>query len=243
MPSPNRYNLGNLPQTTDPQTRRVFQDLVDRVNYLTGELDRVRENLPELGARKEKPVPGIITIPGLGADGSIRVSADGVIVSYTNPIQSFGDVGTFFNDTVVYSTGANTTETTFTSRTFPANFFARNGDAIIIIIRANDAANGNGKRFRSYFDSTVVFDTTALASQGAHFHIELWFRENNNTLSEIRLHNYLAGAFTAAPNINFQNPVNFGIEHTFSTTGQNSVANAGDITQAGLLMLKCEVPR
>lgn len=87
--SPNQYTLPTLPGT-DPQSRRVMQDLVDQLNYLTGEVDRVRNSISAqamVGAKKENPQPGIITIPAVNLDtqpGFIRVNPDGVIKSYTD---------------------------------------------------------------------------------------------------------------------------------------------------------------
>lgn len=79
MPNPNLY----VPSW--PLTHREYQNLVDRVNYLTMEVDRMRGGIPDPGARKENPQPGVITIPSPTGDGFIRVNSDGTIVSYTNP--------------------------------------------------------------------------------------------------------------------------------------------------------------
>ena len=99
---PNLYSLPSMPGT-DPLMLRFFQDLVDRTNYLTTELDRVRGNIPsqlDVRAHKESPPQGIIKIPSPQGDGFIRVSKDGVIVSYANPIPAINYPRLIFTDTV-----------------------------------------------------------------------------------------------------------------------------------------------
>src|SRR5262245_14063568 len=87
MPS-NKSNLYVLP--SDHNNRRVMQDLVDRVNFLTGELDRVRglANSASPGvdaAKRESPGTGILEIPSPSGSGFIRVNEDGVIKDYAAP--------------------------------------------------------------------------------------------------------------------------------------------------------------
>lgn len=110
----NLYAVPSLPNL-DPQAKRVIEDLAARVNYLTTELDRVRGSMPDPGAQKERPIPGIITIPPtgtLGQSGSVRVNQDGVIVSYVNPNGSFPYLGNMFLDYTTTTTVANTTTET-----------------------------------------------------------------------------------------------------------------------------------
>src|SRR5688572_11066579 len=117
----------------DPQTARTMRDLVDRVNYLTTELDMVRgmiiSSSPGVdAARRENPQPGIVTIPCRedgGQDGFIRVNSDGVINSYVNPIESlfpYADI------TIVGNVGAGTD--TLHTFTLPAGTLSLDGDWI-----------------------------------------------------------------------------------------------------------------
>src|SRR5690242_20036603 len=110
---PNQYVVPALPGL-DPRVNRVIQDLADRVNYLTTELDRVRGGMPDPGARRENPQPGFITIPSPSGDGDgfIRVNEDGVIKSYTNPTVVGGMRRNLFLDYTTTTTVANTTTET-----------------------------------------------------------------------------------------------------------------------------------
>lgn len=140
----------------DPQTTRVFRDLVERVNYLTTELDRVRENIPNPGARKENPQSGIISIPCRndgGQDGFIRVSSDGVISSYANSVESLFP---YTDITIVGNVGAGTD--TLHTFTLPANTLASDGDWIRFVYAGTFATNDNDKRIQILFDGQVFED-------------------------------------------------------------------------------------
>ena len=87
---PNLYHPGTMPGL-DPRTNRVMMDLFDRVNYLTTELDRVRGMAESASpgvdsAKREQNTEGLITIPGSKSNGFIRVSKDGVIISYASEV-------------------------------------------------------------------------------------------------------------------------------------------------------------
>lgn len=155
---PNQYSL-NLPGI-DPQTARVFQDLADRVNYLTTEVDRIRGDIPtrvSVKAKKENPIPGILSIPCRedgGQDGFVRVNPDGVIVSYANPVESifpYVDVSVVGNVT----TGLDQLH----SFTLPANTLANNGDALWVRYGGVFANNDNDKRIRTEFDGVATHDS------------------------------------------------------------------------------------
>jgi hypothetical protein len=122
----NRYVIPTLPNT-DPRVTRVIQDLADRVNYLTDEIGRVRavaNDVTEL-AKKERPVQGVLNLPGqAGAgDGFIRISKDGVIISYASPIRNA------YTLPLDLSSGETSitvnTETILRQTSIPANFLKR----------------------------------------------------------------------------------------------------------------------
>lgn len=82
----NRYVPGSIPGV-DPQTARLIQKLYEQDNQLKDEIDNLRKSIPDAGVQRERPVPGILTIPGNSSDGFLRVNPEGLIKSYTNPVQ------------------------------------------------------------------------------------------------------------------------------------------------------------
>lgn len=128
---PNQYVL-----PSDPNNPRVMQDLVDRINFLTGEVERMKEqqmNLIAPFATKASPAPGIISLPSLGAPGFIRVTPDGIVHSYSGPtnISSNGQIiGLPYvihtNFTTVGNVGGGVD--TLHTYTMPANTLAADGD-------------------------------------------------------------------------------------------------------------------
>jgi hypothetical protein len=165
--SPNLYTLGNLPGV-EPQTRRVFQDLVDQLNFLTGEVGRLRERdlevIPKGVALKQSPIEGIITIPYRnygGQDGQIRVSRDGVIVSYVNPAESifpYVDLSVIGNIT----TGTDNLH----SFTLPAGVLDEDGDALIVKYGGFFAGNANSKRIQPNFGGQNVVNIQLAQNAG-----------------------------------------------------------------------------
>jgi len=158
---PNLYSPPSLPEA-DPQTSRVIRDLVDRINFLTTEVDRVGKAAPislEGYAAKEKPIQGIITIPARdsgGQDGLIKVSKDGVISSYVNASESIfpyidlstaGNVGGGVDPLHGYS--------------LQAGVLANDGDFLLIKYAGNIAANDNDKQIIALFDSQTFIDTAS----------------------------------------------------------------------------------
>lgn len=237
---PNLYALPTLPGT-DPQSRRVMQDLVDQLNYLTGEVERLKREIPDVGARKENPQPGIISIPSFDSNGFIRVNEDGVIVSYVNPspmLLNVGLSGSYFTDVATYQTGANTNETDFSVKIVEANTFADDGDFMLFTSRSLYAANANTKRYRIYWDSSPFFDTGTVAFNGsAQFLIGMIYRENSTTL-KTAFANLVGTAINPAVSITAVTSTSFTVNRTLKITAQNGTASAGDITQAGVFILK-----
>jgi hypothetical protein len=247
------YQPGSIDGLSSSANREV-QNIYDRLNYLTQEVQRLGGIDPTTGmAKAEKPQAGIITIPGEAQDGFIRVNVDGVISSYVNPVASLIGLslfGSYLTDVTVYQTGGNTTETNFTVKTLESNLLANDGDFLLLLSRTLYANNGNTKRFRIYFDATPIFDTTAFAFTGIaggepQFNIALLQRESSVTLSYIFANLVFTGAGLVSSFLSqgFINPMNFVSSHILKSTGQNGAASPGDITQAGFFILKGDAKR
>ena len=84
-----KYVPGHIPGV-EPRTARLIQQLYEMNNQLSDEVGKLRASMPPVGAKKENPQKGMLFIPGNINDGFARVSPDGVIVSYTNPVQQGG---------------------------------------------------------------------------------------------------------------------------------------------------------
>lgn len=176
----------------------------------------------------------------LGDVGGPR--SDQLDAELNNIINAFNiGFGVYFADVAVRQTGANTTETDFSTKTVLANTFANNGDLMIFASRTVYAANANTKRYRVYWDSSVIFDSGAVAFNGVNqFLIGVIFRENSTTLSTI-FANIVGTAINPAVSTTFVNTTSFTVNRTLKTTGQNGAASAGDIIQAGLFLMKGSV--
>lgn len=146
----------------DPQTARLVRDLVDRTNYLTTELDRVRGLVMSASpgvdaAKRENPIPGVLSIPCReygGQDGFIRVNKDGVIQSYVNPIESLFP---YVDITVV--TNITTGLDLLHSFTLPAGTLANDGDMLWVRYGGTFGVNDNDKRIRIEFGGQLVSTT------------------------------------------------------------------------------------
>lgn len=174
---------GNLPNLyspnlmgIDPQTARIIRDLTERVNYLTTELDHVRGDVPGLmtaRAEKQNPQPGILTVPSGdigGQDGFIRVSPDGVIASYTNPVDSqlpYIDVTTVGNVT----TGLDVLHT----YTLKAGTLARNGMFIRARYCGAFATNDNDKTVQGFFGGAAYENNGVIDIDGGQWTLEAMF--------------------------------------------------------------------
>lgn len=79
------------------------------------------------------------------------------------------------------ATGANTDETVGGTFSLPANTINATGDTLWMLARFFTAANGNTKRYRVYFGSTVVADTGAVAMNGQSGEIECLISRSNVT--------------------------------------------------------------
>lgn len=165
------YNLGNV---GDPRIQRVLQDIVDRQNYIIGEMDRMKEESAQrlaMTAGKASPQPGIINLPALGAPAFIRVRPDGVIHSFVGPtnISSNGQIigvpyTILSRFDQVPTVGAGVTN--LHQLTLPANSLAADGDFLEVIQNGTYANNTNTKRLAFGFGLSTIEDTGLIDVRG-----------------------------------------------------------------------------
>lgn len=158
----------NLYTPSWPLTHREYMNLVDRVNYLTTEVDRMRREAPEPGAKKERPIPGIITIPSPGGDGFIRVNEDGVIQSYTNPDSSAG-VSKVIHVNVISVGNVGTGLDPLQTYTLPAGTLANNNDMLWVHYGGQFGANNDSKRIVVEFGGVTVHDPGLFSTNANSF--------------------------------------------------------------------------
>lgn len=146
---------------------------------------------------------------------------------------------TLFVDPPVRETGANTTETDLSSFTIPADTFDADGDFMILFTSVNFAANGNTKRYRVYFNATVIFDTTALAFNNVNlFLLSYLYRRTSSVLTGMFVSIDPSGTGTQLVDIGGQD---YTVGNIIKSTGQNGAASAQDIQQFGLIIVKGSV--
>jgi hypothetical protein len=126
------------------------------------------------------------------------------------------------------ATVANTTETDLHAYAVSGGTLAANGDQINVKFSGLTAANGNTKRLRVYFGTTVIFDSTAVAFNAAHWEIEATIIRVSATTcrvtakglfgTNVSLVTYTAATETLANSL------------ALKLTGTNGTSNAGDIT-------------
>lgn len=170
----NKYVPGSIPGV-DPATAQMIRELYQRTNMLQDRMDGMRVDTSPAGAKKEKPVPGILTIPGPDQDGFIRVSPDGVIVSYTSP--SFG-VFPYVDITVVGNVGAGTDS--LHSFGLPVGTLANDGDALEVRYGGFFAGNANTKRIQINFGGQNVINIQ-LAQNGGLWDYDILYVRTSPT--------------------------------------------------------------
>src|SRR5262245_46965128 len=150
----------------DPQAIRVIRDLVDRINFLTMEVGRLAERdltvMPNGVARKENPIEGVINIPSRGfntaQDGLVRVSRDGVIVSYINPTEP---TFPYVDNSTVNNSGAG--PDTLHTFSLPANSLRNDKDYIDLWYAGGSVNNANTKFVNARFGGNIYEGIGALA--------------------------------------------------------------------------------
>jgi len=175
----------------------------------------------------------------LSALGKLLLPAGIGATPSTDQISNFG---TYFMDPTTRTTGANTTETDFSSKTSSANVFAADGDFMIVVTGFNTAGNANTKRYRIYFGSTAIYDTGALALNArAALLVGFFYRRNSTTLSGYVSAIGVEGISLIATLATDVGGQNFATTNVIKSTGQNGTAAAGDIEQKGFILLKGSV--
>jgi len=132
-------------------------------------------------------------------------------------------------------TGANLTETDAFSYSLPAATLATLKDHVRILVWGITAANGNAKRYRVYFGSTVIYDSTASAQNNSPWYAEcvVW-RTGAATQDAIAYGCFhLNGVGTR--NLFTQPTETLSGAITIRVTIQNSSAVAADITGKGMM--------
>jgi hypothetical protein len=124
----NKYVPGSIPGV-DPATANMIRDLYQRTNSLQDRLDGMKVELPPMGAKKERPVPGVLQLPSPAGDGFIRVNEDGVIASYQAPVRSTFCQPIFLSSTEAAITAA--VETNLRQILIPAGSHKRNEHLVI----------------------------------------------------------------------------------------------------------------
>jgi hypothetical protein len=238
-----------------PNTLIESQEVDDEFNQLVNLLSGVSTNKDTLLKYSHATDP-VLRVDQLGAgliqqwlnNGTPRasLSALGKLllpagIGSTPSADQISNFGVYFTDIAVRQTGANTTETDFSTKTVAANTFGGNGDFIIFLSRVVYASNANTKRYRVYWDSNVIFDTGAVAFNGVNqFLIGCIYREASTILSTI-FGNLVGAAINPAVSATAVSPTSFSVSRTLKTTAQNGAASAGDITEAGVFMIKGSV--
>jgi hypothetical protein len=172
----------------------------------------------------------------LSALGKLLLPAGIGATPSTDQISNFG---TYFIDPNIRATVANTTETDLSTKTMAANVLANDGDFVILLAGVNYAANANTKRFRIYFGATAIFDTGATVLNGVnHLYVVYLFRRTSAILTGFIGEVITTAAFSSAVDLAGQN---FATTNVLKTTGQNGTANANDIRQFGMVVLKGSV--
>lgn len=167
----NKYVVPQIPGL-DPRGLRVLQDFADRLNYLTGELERSR---PILDSRfvskvdKTKVVPGVVTFPYQNGDGLIRVNQDGLVTNYVSPVGPVSYQSLIFVDPENH-TNSVAAETTIVTVPIQAGTLKKKGDFLEYVGEFDLASAGVTKTIRYKFD-------------GLNINANPW----NNTLASVQI--------------------------------------------------------
>lgn len=167
----NKYVVPQIPGL-DSRGIRVLQDFADRLNFLTGEVERSRQNLESRfngKVDKKGAVPGVVTFPYQNGDGLIRVNQDGLITSYISPVSPVSYQSLIFTDPTDHAnSGAG--ETTIITVPIPGGTLKKKGDFLEYVGEFELAGAGISKTIRYKFD-------------GVNINANPW----NNTLDNIQM--------------------------------------------------------
>jgi hypothetical protein len=187
----NPFILANL-QGTDSRLLRVLQDMTDRINVLSRDLESIQSAPSVEGAKKESPIEGLISLPSPSGNGFIRVNQDGVIASYTSPGSMAGvsrSILHAFDNVGNVGTGLQTLR----SFPLPINSLRTNGDYFKARFGGVVGSNDDNKRIAFSYDGTALLDTGLVDWDGFGYVLEVTvIRADSthvNTLTSIILGN------------------------------------------------------
>src|SRR5262249_7215939 len=159
-------------------------------------------------------------------------------IGSTPSTDQISNLGTYFVDSTSRATGANTTETDFSSKTLAANVLANNGDFLLGFATATTNANANGKTYRLYFAGTAFFNSGAMQQNNIqNFIIFFLLRTSSSALftaaTLIPGNLVLAAGSNNLTQVSTPGGLSFTGTNILKSTGQNSVATASDLAQFG----------
>lgn len=153
----NRYVVPQIPGF-DPRGARVLQDFADRLNYLTGEVERARKELDvrlEGKSTRQSVAPGTITFPYQQGNGMVRVNSEGMVTSYINPVPPVSYQSFIYVD-LTNRPNSVATETLIATITIPAGTLKKRGDFIEYVGEYDLASVGVTKTIRYKFDALNI---------------------------------------------------------------------------------------
>jgi hypothetical protein len=245
-----------LTRITDfiPSTLIESQEVDDEFNQLVNLLSGVSTNKDTLLKFSDGTNP-VLRVDQLGAgliqqwlnNGTSRasLSALGKLllpagIGASPSSDQISNFGTYFADPTGRKTIANTNETDFSVKNVSTNVFASNGDFFIWASKVFYAANGNNKRYRVYWDSSLLFDSAAAAFNGViHWVFGYAMRESSSILRGMFV--ALSTANTMIVTSSDISSIDFTATHVIKSTGQNSVASDNDVSQTSVFLLKGSV--
>jgi hypothetical protein len=133
------------------------------------------------------------------------------------------------------STTAVTTEETLQTRIFPADTFTKLNRRVKFTIWGTTANNANTKTLRVKFGSTTIFSRTMTTSAANNWSIEGYVFETGTNTQTYVITSAWDGSTQVTPSRGTSTQTTSSTI-TFSVTGQNGTANAGDISCNGMIL-------
>jgi len=239
-----------------PNTVIASQEVDDELNQLVNLLSGVSTNKNAVLKFSDGATPPL-QVDQLGAgsiqqwlqNGTVRASLSGLGklllpagIGATPSTDQISNFGTYFVDPTQRQTPASTAETDFSTKTISANVLAADGDFILAFSGITTAANANNKRYRFYWNATTLYDSgpVALNNRNGLF-VGYFYRRSSTVLSAYMGMLTVEGIALLAVNGTDLAAQDFTVSNTVKSTGTNGTANAGDLTQRGLILLKGSV--
>lgn len=133
------------------------------------------------------------------------------------------------------STTAVITEETLQTRTLPANSFTKPGKKLKFQAWGTTANNANTKTLRVKFGSTTIFSRNMTTSAANNWSVEGYIIETGSNAQTYVITSVWDGSTQVTPSRGTSTQTTSS-PITFSVTGQNGTASAGDITCSGLIL-------